>query len=94
MSGVRRRTDRGLLRWQCGGRLVARQLDATSVVVRAPFEVRDFLLQQSPEVFSVPARFAEHMMVVADLSADDMGLVEQAMDSAWRLQTADSSRGD
>lgn len=86
--GVRRagRADR----WVCRGRLVARAVDETHVVVRVPFDVRDVLRRQHPDVFSVPTRFAKHMMVVADLSAaDDVAVedaVEDAVEAAWRLQ--------
>jgi hypothetical protein len=47
LPGVRRRSERGLFRWQCRGRLLARQLDDLSVVIRVPFDVRDFLVQQA-----------------------------------------------
>lgn len=87
LAGVRRRSEAGLARWQFQGRLVARQLDATHVVVRVPFDVRDALLHQHPEVFSVPSRFTKHMMVVADLDAANDGAVEDAVESAWLLQT-------
>ncbi len=90
LPGVRRTTAAGAARWQVHGRLVARELDATHVVVRAAFDVRDLLIRQHPQVFSVPARFAKHMMVVADLSAGDDGALEDALDSAWRMQTESS----
>lgn len=86
LADVRRTSAGGLARWQCHGRLVARELDATHVVVRVPFDVRDALLHQHPDVFSVPSRFAKHMMVVADLDAGDDGAVEDAVEAAWRLQ--------
>jgi hypothetical protein len=86
-AGVRRTSAGGLARWQYEGRLIARELDATRVVVRVPFDVRDVLLHQHPDVFSVPNRFAKHMMVVADLDAGNDGAVEDAVESAWRLQT-------
>lgn len=85
-AGVRRTSEGGLARWQYKGRLVARELDAAHVVVRVPFDVRDALLQQHPDVFSVPTRFTKHMMVVADLEAEESGAVEDAVESAWRLQ--------
>jgi len=90
LPGVRRTSASGAARWQFQGRLVARQLDATHVVVRVPFDVRDALLHQHPHVFSIPPRFAKHMMVVADLDAGDDGALEDALVSAWRLQ----ARGD
>ncbi len=85
-AGVRRTSAGGRARWQYHGRLVARELDATHVVVRASFDVRDALLHQHPDVFSVPARFAKHMMVVATIDAGDDDAVEDAVGSAWRLQ--------
>jgi hypothetical protein len=87
LAGVRRTSAGGATRWQCQGRLVARQLDATHVAVRVPFDVRDALLHQHPNVFSVPSRFAKHMTIVADIAAGDDGAVEDAVESAWRLQT-------
>ena len=89
LPGVRRAggaAGADLARWTLHGRLVARELDATHVVVRVPFEVRDVLVRQSPEVFSVPSRFVTHMMVVADLAAGDDGAVEDAVSAAWQLQ--------
>lgn len=85
-AGVRRVSVGGAARWQIKGRLIARELDAGHVVVRVPFDVRDLLLQMHPEVFSVPARFAKHMMVVADLTAVADDAIEDAVVSAWRLQ--------
>lgn len=94
--GVRRTSAGGLARWQYEGRLVARELDATHVAVRVPFEVRDAMLHQHPDVFSVPTRFAKHMMVVADLDAEGNEAVEDALESAWRLQSQGEfdSRGE
>jgi hypothetical protein len=94
LAGVRRTSVGGAARWQLHGRLVARELDAAHVAVRVPFDVRDVLLHQHPEVFSVPPRFAKHMIVVADLEAGDDDAVEDAVTSAWRMQAehaADSS---
>ena len=84
---VRQARSGDLLRWQCRGRLIARQLDGNQVVVRTPFDTRDVLLRQFPDTFSVPRRFEKHMMVVADLANGDEGAIEDALTSAWRLQT-------
>lgn len=86
LDGVRRRTVDGAARWVLAGRLVARELDPTHVVVRVPFDVRDRLVADQPTVFSVPRRFVRHMMVVADLGAGDDGAVEDALEAAWRFQ--------
>lgn len=87
LDGVRERNRDGLLEWRYRGRLVARQLDDDHVVIRASFEFRDFLLFSFPETFSVPKRFAKHMMVVADLEHGNADAVEDAVIGAWELQS-------
>ncbi|HEY7421135.1 MAG TPA: hypothetical protein VH541_03915 [Gaiellaceae bacterium] len=87
LDGVSERRRDGLLDWRYHGRLVARQLDEGHVVIRATFELRDFLLQAFPETFSVPERFARHMMVVADLEHGNPDAVEDALIAAWELQS-------
>jgi hypothetical protein len=86
LTGVRRTTADGLAQWRYHGRLVARQLDLAHVVIRADFDYRDSLLRQFPETFSVPARYAKHMMIVADLANGDPGAIEDALEAAWQLQ--------
>ena len=87
LDGVSERRREGLLDWRFHGRLVARQLDETHVVIRATFEFRDFLLHSFPETFSVPERFARHMMVVADLQQGNADAIEDAVIAAWELQS-------
>ncbi len=86
LAGVRRTAPRGLAEWRYHGRLVARQLDDAHVVIRADFDYRDSLLRQFPGTFSVPARYARHMMVVADLARGEAGAIEDALEAAWQLQ--------
>lgn len=86
LAGVRRTTADGLAQWRYHGRLVARQLDGTRLVIRADFDYRDWLLRQFPGTFSVPARYTRHMMVVADLAGGDPGAIEDALEAAWQLQ--------
>lgn len=87
LGGVSESRRGGLLNWRYHGRLVARQLDDSHVVIRASFDSRDFLLSSFPETFSVPARFAKHMMIVADLENGDADAVEDAVIGAWELQS-------
>ena len=87
LDGVVERRSGDLLEWRYRGRLVARQLDDGRVVIRASFDFRDFLLQSFPETFSVPKRFAKHMMVVADLDSGNTDAVEDAVIAAWELQS-------
>jgi hypothetical protein len=86
LEGVRRSAVDGRAQWRYHGRLVARQLDHGHLVIRADFDYRDTALRQFPETFSVPARFARHMMVVADLAQGDRGAIEDAIAAAWDLQ--------
>lgn len=88
LQGVRRTTSEELAQWRLHGRLIARQLDDTHVVIRADFDYRDMVLRQYPTTFSVPKRFSKHMIVVADLAAADAGAIEDALVAAWELQRA------
>ena len=87
LEGVSERRRDGLLDWRFHGRLVARQLDDSHVVIRAEFEFRDFLLHSFPETFSVPERFARHMMIVADVEHGNADAIEDAVIAAWELQS-------
>jgi len=86
LAGVRRTASDGLAQWRYHGSLVARQIDDAHLVIRADFEYRDSVLRQFPGTFSVPARYARHMMVVADLATGDRGAIEDAIEAAWQLQ--------
>jgi hypothetical protein len=87
LDGVGERMRNGLLHWRYHGRLVARQLDESHIVIRASFDSRQFLLRSFPETFSVPARYAKHMMIVADLEHGNADAIEDAVVGAWELQS-------
>jgi hypothetical protein len=87
LEGVTETTRGGKLNWRYRGRLVARQLDERHVVIRASFDSRDFLERSFPETFSVPERYAKHMMIVADLTAGNADAIEDAIIGAWELQS-------
>jgi hypothetical protein len=55
--------------------------------IRCSFDVRGAWLARFPETFSVPTRFAKHMMIVADLDGGDAGAIEDALIAAWQLQS-------
>ena len=77
LDGLTEHRREGLLDWRYHGRLVARQLDDTHIVIRESFGFRDVLLQSFPETFSVPGRFAKHMMIVADLEHGNADAIER-----------------
>ncbi len=87
LDGVTERRTDGMLTWRYRGRLVARQLDENHVVIRSSFDARDLVLRCSPETFSVPPRFAKHMMVVADVPHGDEDAIEEAIHAARSLQS-------
>ena len=93
LDGVAERRRNGLLDCRYHGRLVTRQLDSGHIVIRASFETRDFLVHSFPDTFSVPARFAKHMMVVADL-AGNADAIEDAIIGAWEMQSGKALRRD
>ena len=91
LEGVTERNRDGLLNWRYRGRLVARQLDDRHIVIRASFDSRDFLQRSFPGTFSIPRRFAKHMMIVADLETGNAHAIEDAVIGAWELQSGRQS---
>ena len=87
LDGVAERLRDGLIEWRYRGRLVARQLDGSHIVIRASFDLRDLLLHSFPDRFPVPTRYRKHMMIVADLEHGDADAVEDAFIGAWELQS-------
>ena len=84
--GVRRAVRDGRSVWTYHGRIVARELDEEILVIRAEFDAREGLVRTHPETFSVPRRFAKHMMVVADLVGGNEAAIEDALAAAVALQ--------
>ena len=90
LDGVKEVRVKGRPQWTLGGRLVARQYDAESIVVRIRFSERERMLAKYPGLCSVPPRFDAHMKVVLRLPNAEPELLESALRAAWRLQrTAD-----
>jgi len=94
LDGVSERRSDGLLLWRYHGRLVARQIDETHIVIRASFDSREFLLRAFPDTFTVPRRFEKHMMIVADLAEGNPDAVEDAVIGAWELQSGRRLRAE
>lgn len=70
------------------GRLLARELDDATILVRTGFDEREQLLRDHPAVFHVPPRFDAHMVVAMRLSQADAAVADAALRAAWLLQTA------
>lgn len=89
LDGVREREVGGRRGWYLAGRLVARQEDDESVVVRCDFENRERLLDDHPETFSVPPALESHQKVLVDLARGDERAALAAVTAAWVLQHGD-----
>jgi len=86
LDGVRERSSGGRRGWYWNGRLVARQQDDESVVVRCAFARRERLLVEHPETFSVPPRLESHQKVLVDLLRGQEHAALAAVTAAWELQ--------
>lgn len=86
LDGVKESRVKGLRQWTLGGRLVARQYDKDSIVVRTRIAERDRLLQRYPDMCFVPPRFDAQTKVVLRLPMAEPELVESALRAAWLLQ--------
>lgn len=86
LDGVRQMMVGQRLEWRYHGRLVARQVDESHVVIRAEFAYRDAMLKAFPKTFSVPTRFRKHMMIVANLDRGDRDAIGDAIEMAYELQ--------
>jgi len=86
LDGVRQQESDGLLRWYVDDRLVARQQDAETVLIRADFDDRERLVEAHPATFSVTPRIEGHQKVLADTRRGDLTAVRDAITAAWELQ--------
>jgi hypothetical protein len=86
LPGVRHTTRAERSEWRYHGRLVARQLNEEQLAIRAEFRVRDALVREHPDTFSVPSRFEKHMMIVADVAKGNVAAIEDALAAAWAMQ--------
>jgi hypothetical protein len=82
LDGVRRSGHR----WTLGGRLVAREYDATTLLVRADFDARERMVEQHPETFSITPDLEAHMKVLADLERGSVEALRLGLREAVELQ--------
>jgi hypothetical protein len=86
LDGVRERAGSGRRGWYWRGRLVARQEDGGSLVVRCAFDDRERLLDEHPETCSVPPHLESHQKVLVDLDRGDAAVATAVITAAWELQ--------
>lgn len=85
LPGCRRKGHPGRVAWYVDNRLVARQDEAGTLLVRVDPEDRDRLVDAHPETFGVPPRWEAHRKVQAELDGD-ADAVRAAIRLAWESQ--------
>lgn len=88
LDGVRLHLDRRGRRWCVDNRLVARQLDASTLLIRSDFREREDLLDAHPSTFSVRPQLEGHMKVLADVIHGEVDAICDALTAARDLQRA------
>lgn len=92
LDGVRLHPDPRGRRWCVRNRLVARQVDESTLLIRSDFEQREDLFAKYPTTFWMRPELEAHMKVLADIADGDVAAVCAALRAAWTMQSADSSR--
>jgi hypothetical protein len=72
--------------WYVDDRLVARLEDATIMVVRMDFDVRERMTAAFPETFGVPPRFEQHLKAQVALDRGNDDAIRDAIRLAWEMQ--------
>jgi hypothetical protein len=88
LDGVRVHDDPRGRRWCVRNRLVARQVDEYTLLIRTDFEPREDLLDKHPGTFSMRPSLEAHMKVLADVSHGDISVIREALTAAWQMQRA------
>ena len=83
--GCKRKGHPGRVAWYVDDRLVVRQDELGTVLVRVDVEDRDRLVDAHPDTFGVPPRWEAHRKVQAELDGD-ADAIREAIRLAWRSQ--------
>ncbi|TQM55198.1 hypothetical protein [Humibacillus xanthopallidus] len=83
---VKRKGTEAQPAWYVHDRLVVRQQDSQTLVIRVPLSRRESLLEEYPDTFGVPPRMEAHHKVEAYLEQAEPQAVRTAIDLAWEMQ--------
>lgn len=83
---VKRKGTEARPAWYVHDRLVVRQQDPQTVVIRVPLSEREALLAAHPDTFGVPPRMEAHHKVEAYLERAEPEALRTAIDLAWDMQ--------
>jgi hypothetical protein len=85
LAGVVPSTSYGTAALKVAGKVIARlKEDGETVVLRAPFPVRDHLLATAPDTFHVTDHYRDYPLVLARLPRADRAQIGELLESAWR----------
>jgi len=85
LAGCTRKGHPGRVAWYVDGRLVVRQDEPGTLLVRVDLGDREQLLEAHPTTFGVPPRWEAHRKVQAQLDGD-AGAIREAIRLAWASQ--------
>ncbi len=85
LAGCRRKGHPGRVAWYVDDRLVVRQDEPGTVLVRVHLQDRERLLDEHPDTFGVPPRWEKHHKVQAELDGD-ADAIREAITLAWEAQ--------
>ena len=85
LPGCKRKGHPGRVAWYVDDRLVVRQDEPGTVLVRVDPADREQLLEAHPETFGVPPRWEAHRKVQAELDGD-ADAIREAIRLAWQSQ--------
>jgi hypothetical protein len=85
LPGVEEGTSYGTPALKVGGKLLARLWeDGTTLVLKVPPVVRDFLLRTTPDVFFVTDHYRGYPIVLVRLAVVDRCQLGELLEEAWR----------
>ena len=85
LPGVIKGTSYATPALRVSGKVLARLTeDGATMVLRAPFPVRDHLVATAPETFSVTDHYRDYPLVLVRLAQADPAQVRELLESAWR----------
>ncbi|GAB3085057.1 hypothetical protein [Pedococcus soli] len=85
LAGCKRKGHPGRVAWYVDDRLVVRQDEPGTLLVRVDPGDREQLLEAHPTTFGVPPRWEAHRKVQAQLDGD-AGAIREAIRLAWTSQ--------
>lgn len=86
LPGVEEGTSYGTPALKIRGKLIARlREDGETLVLKVPFELRDFLMSADPATFYITDHYRGYPAVLVRLALVDRARLRDLLDEAWRF---------